>query len=120
MSLQLRLDFNQRWNRGRASYRPPQETIRKSDYEIGEIADDRTARDFVVEHHYSRSVPAMRFRAGLYRHGTLVGVAIFSHPCSDAVLTNVFPLPVRSAVELGRFVLTDEEPGNAETFCSGI
>jgi hypothetical protein len=113
---QLSLSFNQRWNHGRTTYRPPRETIRTADYEVAEIADDTTARDFVITHHYSRSVPAMRFRVGLYRHGALVGVAIFSHPCSDAVLTRTFPIPARSAVELGRFVLTDEEPGNAETY----
>ena len=30
---------------------------------VAEIADDTTARDFVITHHYSRSVPAMRFRS---------------------------------------------------------
>ena len=116
---QLTLDWNQRWNHGRASYRPPRETIRKTDYDVALIPDDTTARAFVVQHHYSRSVPAMRYRVGLYRHGRLVGVAIFSHPCSDAVLTNIFPVSPLEAVELGRFVLTDDEPGNAESFFLG-
>ena len=116
---QLTLDWNQRWNHGRASYRLPRETIRKTDYDVALTPDDTTARAFVVQHHYSRSVPAMRYRVGLYRHGRLVGVAIFSHPCSDEVLTNTFPVSPLEAVELGRFVLTDDEPGNAESFFLG-
>jgi hypothetical protein len=116
MQIQLALNFTQRWNHGRPTYRPPEETIRREDYEVSAIGE-ATARALVTRHHYSRSVPAMRFRVGLFRHGALVGVAVFSHPCSDAVLTNTFPaIPARSAVELGRFVLLDEEPANAETF----
>lgn len=114
--LQYTLDFNQRWSAGRASYRPPAEVICPSEYDVAEIADDTTARNFVLTHHYAKSYPAARFRYGLYRHGVLSGVAVFSHPCSDAVLTNVFDLPARSAVELGRFVLLDSVPGNGETW----
>lgn len=36
----LSLSFNQRWNHGRTTYRPPRETIRPADYEVAEIADD--------------------------------------------------------------------------------
>lgn len=90
--------------------------IRPSEYEIAEIPDDTTARNFVLANHYAKTYPAARFRAGLYRRGTLVGVAVFSHPCSDAVLTNVFDAPPRSTVELGRFVLVDEVEANGETY----
>lgn len=114
--MQLTLDFSQRWNHGRASYRPPGETIRTSEYDVAEIADDTTAREFVLTHHYSGTYPAARFRVGLYRRGRLVGVAVFSHPCSDRVLTNVFPVPAIEAVELGRFVLLDEIPSNGESW----
>lgn len=110
------LTFNQRWSAGRASYRPPEETIRTSEYDIAEIPDDTTARGFVETHHYSRSYPAARFRFGLYHRSALVGVAVFSHPCSDRVLSNVFLLPTPSAVELGRFVLLDSVPGNGESW----
>ena len=41
---------------------------------------------------------------------------MFSHPCSNAVLTNVFDAPVLSTVELGRFVLLDSVAGNGETW----
>lgn len=53
------------------------------------------------------NTPAPRHRIGHYRRGELVGVAVFSHPCSDAVLTNVFDAPATLSVELGRFVLLD-------------
>jgi hypothetical protein len=108
---------NQRWAEGRDSYRPPAERIQPREYEVAAIADDRTARAFVEQHHYSRSYPAARVRVGLYRRGQLVGVAVFSHPCNDRVLTNTFRDTLAlEAVELGRFVLLDEVPGNGETW----
>ena len=107
---------NQRWCQGRDSYRIPSETIRTSDYEVEELADDTTPKNFVLGHHYSGSYPAARFRFGLRRHGHLVGVSVFSHPCSNRVLTSVFPCSAKEAVELGRFVLLDEVPGNGETW----
>lgn len=114
--MQLGLFSNQRWNVGRASYRHPEEPINPREYEVGELADDRTPREFVTVHHYSRTYPAARFRIGLYRHGHLEGIAVFSHPCSQGVLTSVFTAPICSTVELGRFVLLDSVPGNGETW----
>jgi len=85
--------------------------------EVATIGDDTTARGFVERHHYSGCYPAARFRFGLYsRAGALVGVAVFSHPVNDRVLTGVFATPVLETVELGRFVLLDEVPANAETW----
>lgn len=111
--------MNQRWRSGRAIYRPPANVIQTSEYEVASIDRDRLARAFVEEHHYSRSYPAARFRFGLYRRGFLTGVAVFSHPCNDAVLTKVFRCAPRAAVELGRFVLLDEVPANGETWFLG-
>jgi len=108
--------MNQRWRNQRAFYRPNGEVIRTSEYEIFAIEHDRDARGFIEAHHYSRSYPAARFRFGLYRHGSLAGVAVFSHPCNDAVLTNVFHCSAIDAVELGRFVLLDNVPANGETW----
>jgi hypothetical protein len=119
MSLQLTLDMSQRWLFGKPKYRPAGETIRPADYDVAEIPDDTTARAFVQAHHYSGSMGAARVRIGLYRHGALVGVAVFSHPCSNAVLTRTFPIPTRHTVELGRFVLLDEIPANAESHFLG-
>lgn len=109
--------MNQRWNGGRDSYRPAGEVINPSEYDVAPIRTDSVAKAFILEHHYSGSYPAARFRHGLYRHGELVGVAVFSHPCSNRVLTKVFPLKdAKDAVELGRLVLLDEVPGNGESF----
>jgi hypothetical protein len=106
--------MNQRWFEGRDSYRPPTERIRTSEYDVALMGSDLTARAFVESHHYSHSYPAARVRVGLYRRGELAGVAVFSHPCNDLVLTNTFGQV--EAVELGRFVLLDEVPGNGETW----
>jgi hypothetical protein len=47
-----------------------------------------------------------------------VGVAVFSHPCNDAVLLNALPglAHATDATELGRFVLLDDVPGNGESW----
>jgi hypothetical protein len=106
----------QRWRMHRDSYRPAGETIETSRYEVAAIADDTTPKAFVLQHHYSGCYPSARFRFGLYRGGALVGVAVFSTPCNDKALTNVFPAPAIASVELGRFVLLDDVPGNGETW----
>lgn len=108
--------MNQRWRNGRASYRPAGETINTRRYEVAEIESDAIAKAFVLEHHYSGTYPAARRRFGIYRGEQLAGVAVFSHPCRDEVLTSVFPGPARSFVELGRFVLLDDVEGNGETW----
>jgi hypothetical protein len=110
---------NQRWRKRKAFYRRPDEQIRTSEYDIVPLPDDRLAKDFIVTHHYSGSYPAARFRFGLFRRTELVGVAVFSHPASDQVLTNVFGGRATDSVELGRLVLLDEVPGNGESFFVG-
>lgn len=109
----------QRWLFRVDSYRRPGEEIRTSEYDVGVLEDDATAKAFVLEHHYSGSYPAARARMGLFHRGELAGVAVFSHPCADKVLTNVFHAPAASAVELGRFVLLDRVPHNGETWFLG-
>jgi hypothetical protein len=107
---------NQRWRDRRDLYRPAGETIDTRKHEVVQLDDDGTAKAFVVQHHYSAAYPAARWRFGLYRGPQLVGVAVFSHPCNDHVLTKVFPGKATDSVELGRFVLLDEVPGNGETW----
>jgi hypothetical protein len=111
--------FNQRWRCAGDSYRPPEEPIRTADYDVVELREDGPAKAFVLEHHYSGTFPAARWRFGLFRRGVLQGVAVFSHPCNDRVLTTVFPGRATDSVELGRFVLLDEVPGNGETWMLG-
>lgn len=110
-------DFVQRWKRKRVSYKPAGETIQPRLYEVAEIADDRTAKEFITEHHYSMSYPSARRRFGLYFQGRLVGASVFSHPSNDRVLTKVFVgTSATDSLELGRFCLLDEVPANAESW----
>lgn len=106
----------QRWNSRRSFFRPAGELINTSAYEVAALDSDSTAKAFVLAHHYSGTFPAARWRFGLYRAAQLVGVAVFSHPSNDAVLTSVFPGKATDSVELGRFVLLDDVPGNGETW----
>lgn len=106
---------NQRWRERLSFWRDG--AIDTGAHDVAEIADDTTARAFVEAHHYSASYPAARFRFGLFERGELVGVAVFSQPVRDQVISNVFPsLPRGAGVELGRFVLLDRVAGNGETW----
>jgi hypothetical protein len=106
----------QRWREGRNGFRVYGERINTREYEVAEIPDDTTAKQFVVEHHYSKTYPAARRRFGLYWRDQLVGVAVFSIPQTEHVLAKWYPGHVKEAVELGRFVLLDNVPGNGETW----
>jgi hypothetical protein len=111
--------MNQRWLCRVNTWRSPDELIDPRRYAVRPIPDDTTARAFVEEHHYSASYPAARFRFGLFEQEALVGVAVFSHPMNDAVLTELFGGRAEESVELGRFVLLDSVPGNGETWFLG-
>lgn len=104
----------QRWRNGRASWRPAGELFDPRAFEVAEIPDDTTAEAYVVPAHYSHSYPNALRRFGLYaRRGPLVGCVVFSEPMVDAVLR---PWRRGDAMELGRLVLDDEVPGNAESW----
>jgi hypothetical protein len=81
---------------------------------------EAAAKAFILQHHYSKSLPATRLRYGLIdrENGALCGVAVLSVPMGAAVLTGVFPRlePMVESVELGRFALLDEVPANAESW----
>jgi len=102
----------QRWRARRDAYRPAGETIDTRAHEVAAIPDDRTAKAFVLAHHYSASYPAARWRFGLFRGAELLGVAVFSVPANDRALA-CFRGP---ATELGRFVLLDSVAANGETW----
>src|SRR5690242_19444282 len=100
--------YTQRWREHRHYWLSAHEGgFNSRQYSVEAIADDTTARDFVVAHHYSRSCPAMVLRYGMYDAKKLVGVAILSVPVNEATLTNAFAglIPNREALELGRFCL---------------
>lgn len=111
----------QRWRDHRGIYRPPNEVISTHEYEIAPITVIQ-AKDFVKRHHYSGTYVACRYRYGLFKRyalfpdDQLVGVAIFSVPMSQKVLTNIFTCDPLESVELGRFVLLDNVPSNAESW----
>lgn len=82
--------------------------------------DEKTARSFVTQHHYSRSYPAAVFRVGLFGPGgELEGVCVFSVPMNQRVIPAYTGVPPQQGVELGRFVLLDRCPRNTETFFLG-
>lgn len=106
---------NQRWRDRTPSFRSTGELITTSEYEVVLSSSDKVAKAFVEQHHYSGTYPAARERGLLYRAGELVGVAVFSQPASEAVL-EILPCDRAVAVELGRFILLDNVPGNGESW----
>lgn len=124
---QLQLSFGtcQRWNGRRASYRPAGEPIDVSRHQVRPIAFP-DAKRFVIDHHYSGSMPAAQLQVGLYAKASrfvaeeLAGVLVFSVPVQEAAvpawLDGISP---RAGVEIGRLVLKDSVPANGETFMLG-
>jgi hypothetical protein len=106
----------QRWRERRERYRPAGERIDPSRYGVEILPDDRRAKAFVVAHHYSGTFPAARVRVGLFRMRELVGVAVFSVPQQRAALPRWTGTTEVDGVELGRFVLLDDVPGNGESW----
>lgn len=115
----LPADWSLRWRDGRSHWRHRADGgLDRRLYDVAPIAD-RTAKAYVLRHHYQHSYVASRFRFGLFeeRTGDLLGVAVFSVPVQRAVLTRAFPAlePYVESLELGRFVLHDRVPANGET-----
>lgn len=109
----------QRWNAGRHSWRHASEGgFDRSRYDVAAIPDDTTAERFVVTHHYTHSYVAALLRFGLYERAALVGVVVLSGGTNRLTLEN--PLPdldaYRESAELGRLVLLDRVPANAESY----
>lgn len=106
----------QRWKLGRDYWRVDRdEGFRKAHYSIDEIKDS-VAKKFVVEHHYSGSYPIAMERVGLFSGKALVGVCVFSIPINNSVIPRYTGLSAEQGTELGRFVLLDEVPYNAESY----
>lgn len=86
-------------------------------YDVAPIGE-QVARAYVEQHHYSASYPAASRRYGLFEHGQLCGVAVLSVPVREEVLTGTFPdlVPYTESLELGRLVLADAVPANAESW----
>lgn len=128
-------DNCQRWTERRMSWRHRSEGgFDSSLYQVVQLPE-ATARAFTLQHHYSGSYPAARLAYGLLSRDrvadapievdghALVGVAVASIPMSVATLSRPFPTlqPYIESLELGRFVLTDDAPANAESyFLAGV
>jgi hypothetical protein len=112
-------DWCQRWQDRGPKWRHRSEGgFDAARYEVAPIAAP-TAKAYVERHHYAGSYVASRLRYGLWdRRGALLGVAVLSVPVRRAVLTGPFPElePFHESLELGRFVLADRAPGNAESW----
>ncbi|WP_282837865.1 hypothetical protein [Microbacterium flavum] len=124
--------YCQRWSAGRHSWRHVSEGgFDASQFDVRPIPE-ALARSIVAKHHYAGTLPATRLSWGLLTRDDrlvddstplsdglgLVGVACLSVPMSASVLSNVFPRlePFAESLELGRLVLTDPVPANAESW----
>lgn len=121
LSLGAKMNTNlcQRWDNKRTRYRPAGELFNPHRHECV-LLSDSDAKAFCQQHHYSATMPA-RFRVGLLRKmpfegERLAGVAVFSVPMQNAVLTKHLKADVATGAELGRFVLLDEVEGNGESW----
>jgi hypothetical protein len=113
------LSLCQRWRDRRHSWRHTSEGgFNPSRYDVALVPDDASVKAFVEQHHYSRSYPAAKFRAGLFERGRLVGAAVFGIPMQRKVVQLPFPHlePYVESIELSRFVLLDQVPANAESW----
>lgn len=106
---------SQRWRDRRDRYVPNGSTINPADFSVAAV-DERAARAFVIQHHYSGSFPAARLSVGLFRGRELAGVAVFSQPMNNGAAPKHAGLHHSQAPDLGRFVLLDDVAGNGETW----
>ena len=119
----------QRWRDRRDSYRPADdERFDPRYHEVVRVDRDRDVRPFIVQHHYSGTLP----NSSSYRYllidtrrpywagkGGVVGAITFGQPGGPQVLRSSFPFldtPSRESCELQRLVLLDEVKRNAESW----
>lgn len=106
----------QRWRDRASSWRPAGELFNAREAEA-QVIDEATAKAFVTRHHYSGTYPAARLRVGMFWRGALAGVVVFSVPMSQQIVPKYFAdLEAAAGVELGRLVLLDQVPANAESW----
>lgn len=108
--------LTQRWLFGSESWRPGDEPVRAGDFDVVSMSTAAEVKSFVEAHHYAGTMTAARERFGLFHAPTarMVGVAVFGVPQRAATL-DVLAGPAEAKLDLGRLVLLDEVPGNAES-----
>ncbi len=112
----------QRWRNGNHHWRRAEDGgFAPGRYGVSDI-EYADAQALVCQHHYAHSMPSATYQFGLFDleaavDPVLVGVAVLSVPASKKVLPKVFPSLAANteSLELGRFVILDPVPGNAET-----
>ena len=88
----MHTNVNQRWRDHRGTFIVPDDRFNPRDYEVAYIPDDKTAKAFVLQHHYEDGYPASRFRYGLFdRSGELCGVAIYATIAGNQATCMPFP-----------------------------
>lgn len=91
----------------------------KVSFEVGEL-DKETARQMVLDNHYSGRCPGIKYCYGLYERGTLVGCVVYSIPASYTLCNGVCGNEFRSnVIELARLVITTTTPNAASTLIGG-
>lgn len=112
----------QRWKDRRTSWAKPA-PFDKGRYGI-ELLLPAQAKQYVEAHHYSGSCTSVVQAWGLFEvqgevrglaRPELVGVAIFSTPSNERVITSRTSFGPREGLELGRFVLADKVPHGGES-----
>lgn len=113
---------SQRWRDRRSHFVGDGGIFDPSIFSVEVISCGREAKPFVLAHHYSGSFPATRLSCGLFRNGVggraeLVGVCSFAVPMNNAAIPKHTGLgdPL-AGVDLGRLVLLDDVPSNAESW----
>lgn len=112
----------QRWRERRHSFRHTSAGGFDPRHYIVEPLARSTAKEFVLQHHYSGSFPSAKKMFGLFNvsegEPRLSGVAVFGLSVSRDVLQRALPdlEPNVAALECSRFVLLDECPANAESW----
>jgi hypothetical protein len=125
---QLALDFGRakRWRDRHPRWVAPGPVVDPRRYAV-DVARDADALAFVAAHHYAGTTPPVRLAAGLYGpargsrgRSRLVGVAAFTVGVQHTRQARKYgacpPGAEHAACELGRFVLLDEVPFNAESW----
>lgn len=87
-------------------------------FDIYEV-DKESARDMVINNHYSGRCPGIKYCYGLYESGTLVGCVVYSIPASYTLCRGVCGEELSPfVIELSRLVITTTTP-NAASYLVG-
>lgn len=111
--------LNKRWHRRTQQWVRPEgrEVFDPRGFSVDVLPTDLAPRQFVCEHHYEGTMPAVTIALGLYGPSArLVGVAVFGESAGPTVLSKYAGTLRTHAVELSRFVLLPEVAFNGETW----